>query len=123
MSEQDPTPATTTPPTPTTATPPAENTTLMGIFAYLGPLVFIPLLTAKEQPFVRFHVRQGLALFVLLALVWVIDEMIYFGRYWQLIDFAYLAIVIFSIIGIMNVLGKQEKELPLLGSIAKRFTI
>ena len=37
----------------------------MGILAYLGPLVFIPMFAAKNSKFARFHTVQGFNLFVL----------------------------------------------------------
>lgn len=41
---------------------------LLVIFAYLGPLCFVPLLTRRD-PFVRWHARQGTALFLGAALL------------------------------------------------------
>ena len=40
------------------------NNKAMGILAYFGPLVFIPMFAAKESKFARFHANQGLTLFI-----------------------------------------------------------
>lgn len=38
---------------------------LMAIFAYLGIFIIVPFLTdSKNNPFVKFHLKQGLALLV-----------------------------------------------------------
>ena len=41
------------------------NNKAMGILAYLGPLVFVPMFAAKGSKFARFHANQGLTLFML----------------------------------------------------------
>ena len=94
-----------------------QKNTLMGILSYLGPLVIIPLLTAKDDPFVRFHVKQGLVLLIIEAGVWVVSMYMWqFWMIWQLINFGVLVLVV---LGIINVAQGQEKELPLVGQFAK----
>ena len=34
----------------------------MGILAYIGVLVLVPLFAAKDSPFARFHCNQGIVL-------------------------------------------------------------
>ena len=41
-----------------------EQNKLMAILAYLGILVIIPILAAKESKFARFHSNQGLILLI-----------------------------------------------------------
>ena len=45
---------------------------VMAIIAYLGILVFIPLLTQKTNRFVMFHVQQGLGLFIAWVVLWIL---------------------------------------------------
>lgn len=102
-------------------TPPKGDTALMGILAYIGPLVIIPYLTAKGDPFVKFHIKQGLVLFVIELVLWVIASM-----FWFLLPFVpllQLAVFILSVVGIVNVVHKKEKPLPLVGSYAEHFKI
>ena len=40
-----------------------NETTIMASLSYVGPLVLIPFLTKKEDPFIMFHVKQGIVLF------------------------------------------------------------
>lgn len=104
-------------PTPTPA--PADNTTLMGVLAYIGPLVIIPYLTAKDNPFVKFHIKQGLVLLVAEAILWVLGSMVY--MLWMVLQFVNLGLLILAILGIVNVIQKKEAEVPLLGQFAKHF--
>lgn len=96
-----------------------ESKALMGVLAYLGPLVIVSYVMAKEDPFVKFHIKQGLVLFVIEIIVWVISSM--FWSLFLFMNLVNLAVVIFSIIGILNVLQGREKELPLVGQFSHYF--
>lgn len=93
----------------------------MGILSYLGILVLIPILAAKESPFARYHANQGLVLLLCevgfsvasmilsvifaflgpLALLWTLVS-------W-LVSLAFLALLI---LGIVNAAQGMAKELP-----------
>ncbi len=102
-----------------TSSAPSKNT-LMGVLAYIGPFVIIPFLTSKNDPFVKFHIKQGLVLFVIEILLWLLSMFMWpLWMIWQIINFA---TIILSIIGIINVSQGKEKELPLVGGYSKHFT-
>lgn len=96
-----------------------NNTVLMSVLAYLGILVFVPLLLAKENPVVKFHVKQGLVLFIIEAAVWFVGSMMYIGILYPILALVNLGCFVLAIIGIINAVKKQEKELPLVGDFAK----
>ena len=81
-----------------------------GILAYLSWLVLIPLLVspAKDSPFVRFHVNQGLILFIA-GLISGVLSVICIGVITSIICF------VLMIIGIINVCNGQAKDLPIIG--------
>lgn len=102
-----------------------EKNTLMGVLCYLGPLVIIPLIVAKGDSFVKFHVKQGLVLLIIEIVVYVV-WMFFWSILWPLwivYQIINLAMVILSIVGIINVVQGREKELPLVGSWGKSFKI
>lgn len=118
--------------TPTTAagTPPVaaedSNTLVMSILAYIGILVLVPLLVAKDNPTVKFHIKQGLVLFIAQVALWVVGNMSYsmmFGMLAPIIMLVNLGLIILAIIGIVNAVKKLEKELPLVGGLAKHLPI
>jgi len=93
----------------------AQDNKVMGILAYFGPLVLVPILAAKESPFARFHSNQGL----ILCIIWFAVVILSFILPWQLAflcSLLYLAIGVFAIIGIINAVKGEAKELPLIGS-------
>ena len=118
MDPQQPTPAPT--PAPVNNQAPAQSkNTLMAVLAYIGVLVVISFVMSKDDPFVKFHIKQGLVLLVIEIAVWIIGSMMW--QLWMLLNIVNLAVVILSIIGIINVVQGKEKELPLVGSFSKYF--
>lgn len=97
-----------------------ESHVLMGILSYLGPLVIISYLTAKDNPFVKFHIKQGLVLFCLEIVIYILSSM-FFWNLWALMQILNLAILVLSIIGIVNVVQKKEKMLPVVGGLSSYF--
>ena len=49
----------------------------MAVFSYLGPLIIISYLTAKEDSFVKFHIRQGAVLFGIEIALMILTSMFY----------------------------------------------
>jgi uncharacterized membrane protein len=97
-----------------------KSNMLMGILAYLGVFVLVPYLVVKDDAFVKFHVKQGLVLFVIEAGIWILS-----GIFWVFAPIAALlniGLLVLSILGIVNVVQKQEKELPLVGGYASHFS-
>lgn len=96
---------------------PKENNVGMAIVAYI--IFFIPLLTdSKDDPFVKFHVKQGLVLF----LAWVAVAMLSYVPI--IMFFAWilnLGLLALMVIGIMNAVGGKKTPLPLVGHFAEKF--
>ncbi len=94
-----------------------DQSLFMGILAYLSVLIVISYLLAKDNPFVKFHIKQGAVLFGIEIILWVAMRL-----FWPLmfvIGILQIIIFILSIIGIVNVVQKKENELPLVGKFAK----
>ena len=90
----------------------------MGVLCYLGILVLIPFLTdAKNEPFVKFHIKQGLVLLIAEVIVGVISWIPFVG--WILGLFVF----VLWIIGIVNVASGKETPLPVIGQLGEGFKI
>lgn len=98
----------------------------MAILAYLGPLVLIPWLAAKDSRFARFHANQGLVLCIAsiaFSIVYSILSAIILAISWRLtfivtiIGLIGLVFMVLAIIGIINAANGRAKELPLIGKI------
>lgn len=99
-----------------------EKDVVMALLCYLWLLILIPLLTdAKSDPYVKFHVKQGLVLLIASFGSMVLGVIPILG--WILIPFYSLFILILAIIGIINALTGKEKALPLIGKYADKISI
>lgn len=105
------------------------NNKIMGILAYLGLLVLVPIFAAKDSQYARFHANQGLVLcissiilFFASAIITFIVGIITFGLLALPITIIlYLAVfaywVAYIVMGIMNACSGEPKKLPLIGNI------
>ncbi len=96
----------------------SKKNTGMAVIAYI--IFFIPLLTdAKNDPFVKYHVKQGLVLFIGYIVEMFIGMIPIIG--WILYPLLGIFLFIMFIIGIMNAVGGKEKPLPVIGGFAQNF--
>jgi uncharacterized membrane protein len=96
---------------------PKKNTG-MAVVAYI--IFFIPLLTdAKNDPFVKYHVKQGLVLFIGYIIEVFIGMIPVIG--WIISPLLGIFLLVLFIIGIMNAINGKEKPLPVIGSFAQSF--
>jgi uncharacterized membrane protein len=91
----------------------------MAVLAYFGILVIIPLLMVKNDPFVKYHIRQGLVLLIALIIAFAISTVPIFG--WFLGWILWLGCFVLMIMGIINAVNGQTKELPLIGQFGSKF--
>ena len=103
-----------------------EGNKLMAVLSYLGILVLVPILAAKDSPFAKFHATQGLNLLIV-SVAWSIVSGIigailgaigvtFLSVLWSIITWL-VGIVIFltMVIGILNAAQGKAKELPVIG--------
>jgi uncharacterized membrane protein len=98
-----------------------QKNVVMAVLAYLGPLVIISYLVAKDDPFVKFHIRQGLVLFAIEVIVWFVGMV--FWLLWPILGIINMITFVLSIIGIINAVQGNQKQLPIVGSYDKFFNI
>jgi len=93
----------------------------MAIVAYI--LFFVPLLTEdKNDPFVHYHVKQGLALLIAAVVVSI------FGTFVPIIGWILwfplsIVIMILFIIGVVNAATGKQKPLPIIGKFGEGLKI
>jgi len=92
-----------------------QENKILAILCYLGVLFIIPMLLKPNSKFIKFHAKQGLVL----TIGWIVGLVLY--PFLGVGFLMHIAIVIFSIMGIMNVSEGVMKELPIVASLAKKF--
>lgn len=105
----------------------------MSVLAYLGILVFIPLLASRENRYVMFHTGQGLALFIFSIAAYFIFIFVdgIFINFVSLnicggsIIYFFIKIFIFVlvILGIINAVQGKASKLPVIGDIGEKFNL
>lgn len=96
-----------------------SNEMWMGILSYLGVLALIPYLVKDQTPFVHAHAVRGINLLLLEVIVWVAVGVFAWVPVLNdiLSTLAGLASFVLSLIGIINVANKEDKDLPFIGTI------
>ncbi|MGF0034642.1 zinc-ribbon domain-containing protein, partial [Bariatricus sp. SGI.154] len=100
----------------------------MGVLSYLGILVLIPILAGdKKSQYVKFHANQGLVLFIVSAVVdlldgdwvWGLHSWINFGgsMFSWVFDILSFVCFILMVMGIVSACKGEKKELPMIGKI------
>lgn len=101
-------------------TPDIAENKVMGILAYIGILVLVPIFAAKESPYARFHANQGLVIFIGEAAtaigLGILSLIPYIG--WLFATLQYLictGFAVLSVFGIVFVAMGKARELPVVG--------
>ncbi len=91
-----------------------EKNKIMGVLAYLGILVLVPLLSAKDSPFAQYHANQGLVLLIAGVIVGAASAFPIIG--WFIVGpIGGILLFILAIMGIINAANGEMKPLPLIG--------
>jgi Predicted membrane protein len=91
------------------------NRTLMACLAYV--LFVIPMITgdSKRDDFVKYHTKQGFALFIVWFALGVIVWAIPFIAWNPLVSLINLCVLVLFIIGIVNAANGKKQPLPVIG--------
>ncbi len=96
--------------------------------SYLSILLVIPLVLQKDNPYTKFHVKQGLVLLILEIILSVVSKLLVFipflGPFLAslIIPLAWIFVLVLIIMGIINALQGKTQRLPLIGAFGEKFT-
>jgi len=108
--------------TPQAAPSSGGDNKVMAILCYFGILLLIPLLTdAKNDPFVKFHIKQGLILLIAYIVIGVVYVIPVLG--WILGSILYVFLFVLFIMGIVNASSGKQVALPVIGKWAENWNI
>ncbi len=106
--------------------------------SYFGILFLIPLLVYKDNPFSKYHARQGMVLFfaeVVLGIIWgilgAIVGVIFMASYsawaicgtilWIVMAILWIGIAVLAIIGIIQSAQGKFWKMPIFGGLAEKW--
>ena len=93
------------------------RSSIMAALSYLGILCFIPLIMNKDDEFVLFHSKQGVILWGWSVFALLSMELPGIGKWF--FSISSMAILIFSIIGLISVAFRRAWKLPLVSDLAQ----
>ena len=99
-----------------------NNNKGLAVLSYLGFLIIIPILCAKNSRFVKFHINQGLSVLFIELIIVILRSLLgwipIIGLIIRIILW-FVAIIplAYSIIGIINAIQGKAKKLPLIGGL------
>ncbi len=91
-----------------------QNDKLIAVLSYIGLLFLVPLILKPDNKFIKFHVKQGIVLVIGWLVGFVLIPFMGLGL------LVHIAVLIFSIMGIINVSEGKTKDLPIIGDLAKK---
>lgn len=92
-----------------------DESVMYAVMAYLLVLVVVPLVMKKNDPFVNFHAKQGLLLFIGIVLALVAAS--WLPRFGNLL---FLVLLLLDIIGLVQALLGRRWKIPLIGDLAQK---
>ena len=87
---------------------------------YVSVLCLVPLFAARESKFAQFHGKQGLALFLTAIVIAVVRQVL--PGLWPILALCNLVVLVLSVMGIIKAAEGKYWDLPILGTVAKKFT-
>ncbi|MCQ2155774.1 MAG: hypothetical protein MJY57_01035 [Bacteroidales bacterium] len=85
----------------------------MAVLAYIGILVIIPIICAKDSKFARFHANQGLVLCIIGIVAGILSRIKLIGWIFKALG---LVVIVLAIVGIVYAIQGKAKELPVIGN-------
>ncbi len=94
------------------------STRIMAIMSYLGVLSLVPLVVNKQDPYVHFHARQGVILWMweVLAIYTLLLPTV--GK--MFFKFSSVACLVLSVVGIISVMLGRAWKFPVVGEWAAK---
>lgn len=97
-----------------------ENEKLCAILSYLlvGIIWWFADENMKKSEFAKFHVKQGIILFILNIIFWFVASIPIMG--WIVSPILWIILLILIVIGMINAGNGLEKKLPIIGEFARK---
>ena len=108
-------------PTPPMSPTDIEENKILSAIGYIGILCLVPLLLKKDSPFAQFHGKQGL----ILLIAWVVANAVMIVPIlgWLAGFVLNIMCLVLMIVGIINALKGDTKELPWIGQYGKSLNL
>ena len=93
-----------------------KNKVVAGI-GYVWILCLVPLFLKRDSAFCQFHAKQGLVLFIIEIVCWLLFSIPVFGQ------LLLLVILLLALMGIVNALKGNFWKMPIIGDLAEKINL
>lgn len=94
-----------------------DENKVVAALSYVWILVLIPLFLKKKSPFAQFHAKQGLLLFIIEIIGWLVFWIPVLGQV------LLIAVVILAVMGIKSALDGKYWTMPVIGKYASKLNL
>jgi fumarate reductase subunit D len=94
-----------------------EENKLIAAIGYVWILCLVPLLLKRDSKYAQFHGKQGLVLFIVEIIGWLVYWIPLVGWFFAML------ILVFAIIGFIKALSGEYWEMPIIGGFAKKLNL
>jgi uncharacterized membrane protein len=98
-----------------------EEGKIYAFLGYWGILFLIPILAKKDNEFAVFHGKQGLLLFILEIIAWVLGYIPFIG--YIISPLGYIFCGIMAVIGMVQSLNGKYWKIPWIGEYAEKIKV
>ncbi len=98
-----------------------EEGKIYAFLGYWGILFLIPILAKKDNEFAVFHGKQGLLLFILEIIAWVLGYIPFIG--YIISPLGYIFCGIMAVIGMVQSLNGKYWKMPWIGEYAEKIKV
>ena len=102
-----------------------QHNKVISLFSYLGILLLIPWIARPQSKYARFHVNQGITLFLATLIVRFVERVLnavlggssLMGPIDLILNVVSILFFVLMIIGIINAVSGKAKALPIIGKV------
>jgi len=94
-----------------------EKNKVVAAIGYVWILCLVPLFLKRDSKFAQFHAKQGLVLFIIEIVGWVVFWIPILGQ------ILLIAVLILAVMGFINALQGNTWKMPLIGDLAEKINL
>ena len=106
---------------PTTSGVDGKTIAIISYFTWIGWIIAFVLYNSNKSQLAAYHLRQTLALMILMTLVYIVQIMLLFIPFlgWAIAVLLWIGLVVLWVLGLLAAINSEEKPMPVIGPMAQ----
>ena len=108
-------------PTPAASGMDGKTIAIISYFTWIGWIIAFVLYSSNKSQLAAYHLRQTLALMILMTIVYILQIMLIFIPFlgWAIAILLWIGLVVLWVLGLLAAINGEEKPMPVIGSLAQ----